>query len=93
MIAIPWVLVGMQRDPQPPDTRYISDDGSVQFAHVIACPCGHSLWSREEVRAHWQQGHFDVPLYKNDQTGEYSTNPPQAETPVRAETKERTKPE
>lgn len=90
MIAIPWVLVGMQRDPQPPDMRFISDDGSVQFAAVLACPCGHSLWTTEEVRAHWQQGHFDVHLYKNDQTGEYSTNPPRDATSAHPKTDERT---
>jgi len=57
------ILLGVTRPPQPPDTKYIDKDGKMKFVDVMLCPCGHSLWSREQIRAHWHQGHFDTPVY------------------------------
>jgi hypothetical protein len=31
---------------------------------VVLCSCGHSLWTVEAVREHWQMGHFDTPQYR-----------------------------
>ena len=26
---------------------------------VTLCSCGSSLWTQQELRSHWQEGHFD----------------------------------
>ena len=61
------ILLGLSRLPEPPDTKYIDEDGKVQFAEILRCPCGHDLWYREAVAEHWRMGHFDTPIYATRQ--------------------------
>ena len=58
------VLIGMMRSPLPPDGVFLNKEtGKMEQAGIIICPCGHMLQCRETVFSHWQQGHFDTPIY------------------------------
>lgn len=50
-------FIGMFREP-------FSKIGA-KLAGYVACSCGHTLQTYEEVFAHWQMGHFDIPQYVN----------------------------
>ncbi len=39
-------------------------DGEI-MGHRL-CSCGRILTTREAVREHWQFGHFDTPVYKDE---------------------------
>lgn len=51
-------FIGYFRPVAPPDA------GS---ASALRCTCKHTLWTREEMRQHWADGHFDVPQYRTIQ--------------------------
>ena len=35
------------------------------MGHML-CGCGDILATHREVREHWQDGHFDTPVYKDE---------------------------
>lgn len=30
----------------------------------VLCACGQTLQNQEAIRQHWQDGHYDTPVYK-----------------------------
>lgn len=30
----------------------------------VSCTCGHILQNQEAIRQHWQDGHYDTPVYE-----------------------------
>ena len=62
-------FVGTFRPSGPPGL--LTDDG--RPIDVYACPCGRDLWTLQQLRDHWQQGHLDEPQYRTiDWTGQGS---------------------
>ena len=57
------MIIAWERPPVPPDTKYQDSNGVTRYATVMTCTCGTQLWHVEGVRAHWQMGHFDSPVY------------------------------
>ena len=53
-----YVFIGMHRPA-------ITDILGPTPANVW-CPCRTITQSREETLYHWHEGHFDVPLYKDE---------------------------
>lgn len=58
-MAIEQIIAGMKRPLWPEMTK----------CHGITyCNCGELLQTQPAIREHWQQGHFDVPVYTFIQT-------------------------
>ena len=58
------ILLGMMRPPTPPSTAYTDKDtGEIRYVDFVLCPCGEELWNTSKVMMHWNQGHFDKPVY------------------------------
>lgn len=53
------IFVGMDREPWEEFQRK-------HFGGYVGCSCGSILQTCEQVREHWQSGHFDEPRYREE---------------------------
>ncbi|MHA2265053.1 MAG: hypothetical protein ACXAEN_21890 [Candidatus Thorarchaeota archaeon] len=43
-----------------PDWHEFASEVTNSGAHIVNCNCGSTLWTKQELREHWQMGHFDT---------------------------------